>query len=302
LLEASAAWREISARVFNPVCIRLARTPPRVADRDLIHDSVTTALERYGRRPERYDPARSSLPAYLTWVAHGCLLHSLRGRHRRHRRESVYAAYHSPAVENYHQLHPVEADELRAMIVALLETLHWRDRFFMMLWLQGGCSDQTMAFITCEHEARTAAEQKTANRRTYARILRELHRQARARSVSWNGPLPFVGLKYFARLRPGEDMYPWPETLEPGGVISCRCPTFRWSPVYRQSAYQLWLFDNMTGAETSFAGIHATSFRLSKRQALEPGHTYSWKVAPERDGHSSPAQTFRVSTAVDHFG
>ncbi len=83
------ASAELAAALRPELVAHLRRRYPRRADQEWIEDAADDALIAYLLEPEKFDPARASLPAYLKMAAEGDLKNALA---RQRRREKKIAA------------------------------------------------------------------------------------------------------------------------------------------------------------------------------------------------------------------
>lgn len=77
---------ELLEEVFLPLKQTLKRRNPRLRDEHLIDDAVTEALIDYLKMPEKFDPGKAGLLAYLEMAAQGDLKNMIAKRRRRSRR------------------------------------------------------------------------------------------------------------------------------------------------------------------------------------------------------------------------
>lgn len=81
------ATSELVEAYIEPLVRRLSGLFPRLDDPHFVHDAVVDALLNYIQHPERFDPIRGRLSAYLFMSARGDLLNKLKSESRRRTRE-----------------------------------------------------------------------------------------------------------------------------------------------------------------------------------------------------------------------
>jgi hypothetical protein len=89
-------WRTLAADLFayhEQVVDRLARQNPSV-DHDLLHDAFVQTILQISREPDRFDPARGSIPAFLRGATKRTLRTLLRSDASRRKREQKKGESH----------------------------------------------------------------------------------------------------------------------------------------------------------------------------------------------------------------
>ncbi len=88
-----------------------------------------------------------------------------------------------------------------------------------------------------------------------------------------------------------------PTPVGPSGPTATDMPTFTWTAVAdavhtSASSFTITVTDKATHRVLTIAGLTGTSYTLTAKQALTPGHSYTWSVtAVSRNGQASAAST-----------
>jgi RNA polymerase sigma factor (sigma-70 family) len=168
---------------LEPLTRRLRQRFPDIQDETIIHDAVTDTLFQYVQSPGRFDPAKSSLPSYLTMSARGDLLNALARERRRAARQVPLAAVAEAAL-GWNTLGedemPESAEEDRMPAPQLMQHVLQqvpdpRDREVLKLMLVGERRTGRYAgLLKIEH--RSEAEQRKIVKRHKDRLKKRLQR------------------------------------------------------------------------------------------------------------------------------
>jgi hypothetical protein len=173
------AWQTLAADLFahyhEPVLAWLARRC-RSVDRDLLHDAFVQTLLEICRKPERFDPARGNLGAFLRGATWRTLRSRLRSEGRRRRREqkraeSLVAREGSAAREILDEL----ADRELARKVRAEVARTDAERVVLRLW-ELGVEDMAEYARQLGLADRPEAEQRAIVKTIRDRLTKRLHR------------------------------------------------------------------------------------------------------------------------------
>lgn len=108
-----AASMLIAEKYLSGILDQLERRYPNLGDPALVEDAVHTAFINYFRRPDTYDPAKSSLRSFLFMAATGDLRNLLQQERRRQARQPVRMDVEdSEARAEYYMDHTTNPDRL----------------------------------------------------------------------------------------------------------------------------------------------------------------------------------------------
>jgi RNA polymerase sigma-70 factor, ECF subfamily len=177
------------AQLFLPKLLTRLRRSARTVDPHLVETVAIDSLLHLASRPDRYDPERSSLLAYLHLDALGDLRNLLRKEARQtQRRVPLEVVELSPSGRNL-KVGPdndpatlvVQGME-RAALAALYQDFEPADREVVQLMAEGERRTELFAqIIGVSHLA--PKEQARAVKKCKDRLLKRLQRRARARQV-----------------------------------------------------------------------------------------------------------------------
>ncbi len=173
---------EVILAYLEALTRRLRQRFPDVKDETFIQDAVTDALFQYVQSPERFDPAKSSLPSYLTMAARGDLLNSLRREQRRAARQVPLEAVAEATIPRNNlredENPEASADRMaasRLMRCVLQEVSDPRDREILELMLAGERKTTRYAKVL-QIEDRSEGEQRKIVKRHKDRLKKRLQR------------------------------------------------------------------------------------------------------------------------------
>lgn len=174
---------EVNLAYLEPLTSRLRQRFSDVKDETIIQDAVTDALFQYVQSPERFDPAKSSLPNYLTMAARGDLLNALARERRRAARQVPLAAVAEAALPGNtlgeHETQGSAAEDRMAASQLMHHVLQQvpdpRDREMLKLMLAGERKTIRYAGLL-QIDTRSEAEQRRIVKRHKDRLKKRLQR------------------------------------------------------------------------------------------------------------------------------
>lgn len=175
------AFADLCATHLATTIARLGRRYPHACPH-LVEQSVHDAFLDHGKRPERYDPTRSPLPAYLLLVAARDLANALEQEARHHRKRSPVVELASVARNSLVDERPLELlvrreDEAaqRAYLRAVRDACTPAERVVLDLLLSGERATASCA-AALGLDDHPVAEQEREVKRLKDRVMKRLLR------------------------------------------------------------------------------------------------------------------------------
>ena len=173
---------ELANAHLVPLSKRLKVRFPNLPDETLIWDAVTDAVLGYAQNPERFDPSKSPLAAYLWMAARGDLLNALEQEKNRVNRlipldaVEVVPEARNPSQET-HDMEVLEADEtLRSLAPQIREAIpDARDLDLVALLMAGERKTEPFAAVLGITHLSTS-EQRREVKRHKDRLKKRLER------------------------------------------------------------------------------------------------------------------------------